>query len=144
MLLRRPDVVQAEYQLLAANAEIGAARAALVPEDFADRPARLCQHCPRQPVHRRRLWLERRAQRRLSDLPGRRRQGQCAVTEAQRDAALAKYQQAIQTAFREVADALARHGTMSERLGAPQAQQDAAADNYPLIDARYRGGIDTS
>ena len=44
VLLRRPDVVQAEYQLRAANAQIGAARAALVPAHHADRPARLRQH----------------------------------------------------------------------------------------------------
>ena len=64
------------------------------------------------------------------------------LTEAQRQAAVATYQKTIQTAFREVADALARRGTMNERLRALEAQQEAAADNYRLFDARYRGGID--
>ena len=64
------------------------------------------------------------------------------LTEAQRDAAVASYQKAIQTAFREVADALARRGTMNDQLRARQAQRNAAADNYMLSEARYREGID--
>jgi multidrug efflux system outer membrane protein len=65
------------------------------------------------------------------------------LTEAQRDAAIATYQKAIQTAFREVADALARRGTINDQLRARQAQAAAAADNYMLSNARYREGIDS-
>ena len=64
------------------------------------------------------------------------------LTEAQRDAAVATYQKAIQTAFREVSDALARQGTAGDELRARQAQQDSAADNFRLAEARYRAGID--
>ena len=64
------------------------------------------------------------------------------LTEAQRAAALATYQKAIQTAFREVADALARRGTIDDELGARQRQQAAAADVYVLSEARYNAGID--
>ena len=64
-------------------------------------------------------------------------------TVAERDAAIALYQKAIQTAFREVGDSLARQGTAGDELRARQAQQDSAADNYRLADARYRAGIDS-
>ena len=70
------------------------------------------------------------------------------LTEAQRDAAVAEYQRTIQQAFREVADALARRGTIGEQLRARQSQREAAADTYLLTEARYRndksflGGLD--
>jgi len=64
-------------------------------------------------------------------------------SEAQRDAALATYEKAIQTAFREVSDALARRGTIDAQTAAQRALTAAATDNYRLSDARYRGGIDT-
>ena len=64
------------------------------------------------------------------------------LTEAQRNAALATYQRTVQTAFREVADALAREATMGTQLDALQRRKAAAADNYLLNEARYREGID--
>jgi multidrug efflux system outer membrane protein len=65
------------------------------------------------------------------------------LTEAQRNAALASYQRTVQTAFREVSDALARRATMDEQLAATQRQQAAAADVALLEEARYRAGIDS-
>jgi multidrug efflux system outer membrane protein len=64
------------------------------------------------------------------------------LSEAQRQAAVATYQKAIQTAFREVSDALARRGTMADQLSARQRQQSAAADYYLLSEARYKAGVD--
>ena len=64
------------------------------------------------------------------------------LSEAQRNAAVATYQKTIQTAFREVADALARRGTINDEIAARQRQQAATADNYMLTEARYRAGID--
>ena len=63
-------------------------------------------------------------------------------TVAEREAAAAAYQRSIQTAFREVGDALARQGTATDELRARQAQEASAADNYRLAEARYRAGID--
>jgi multidrug efflux system outer membrane protein len=60
-----------------------------------------------------------------------------------REAALARYQKTIQTAFREVADALARRGTIAAQLDAQARQVAAATDNYELANARYRGGVDS-
>ena len=65
------------------------------------------------------------------------------VTKAQRDAALASYEGTIQTAFREVADALAVQGTIAERVRAAGANTSAAADTAMLADARYKGGVDS-
>ena len=64
------------------------------------------------------------------------------LTEAQRNAALANYQNAVQTAFRDVADALARRATMDDQLAAAQREQTAGADNYLLTRGRYRAGVD--
>ncbi len=69
--------------------------------------------------------------------------GNVAVSEARKDAAIAAYEKAIQSAFREVADALATHGTIAERQRAARENTEAAADAANLADARYRGGIDS-
>lgn len=143
ILLRRPDVVQAEYELRAANAEIGAARAALFPTisltgllGFASNSlsslfasgsfAWSAGADASYPIFR----------------AGAGRAG-VALSEAQRDAALATYERAIQTAFREVSDALARRGTIEAQVTANERQVAAASDTYTLADARYRGGIDS-
>lgn len=142
VLLRRPDVVQAEYDLRAANAEIGAARAALFPTisltglfSFAstslsylfvgDSLTKTASGAINYPIFR----------------AGAGRAG-VAQTEAQQRAALASYEGTIQTAFREVADALARRGTITEELAATERFAAAAADTFRLAEARYRGGID--
>src|SRR5207245_4714162 len=65
------------------------------------------------------------------------------LSEAQRNAALATYRRTVQTAFREVSDALARRATMDAQLAATQRQQAAAADVVLLEEARYRAGIDS-
>lgn len=143
VLLRRPDIVQAEYELRAANAEIGAARAALFPTIsltgalgyasgslsslFTD-GAFSTSVAPSvtYPIFR----------------AGAGRAG-VAQSRAQYDAALAGYEKAIQTGFRETADALARQGTIGDEVAARQTQVAAASDTFRLTDARYRGGADT-
>ena len=143
ILLRRPDVVQAEYELLAANADIGAARAALFPRlsltglvGFASDALRTLftggafnySVAPSlsYPIFR----------------AGAGRAG-VAFSQAQRDALLATYERTIQSAFRDVADALARQGTIAEQTRAERANLLAAQDTFRLTEARYRGGIDT-
>ena len=143
ILLRRPDVIEAEYELRAANADIGAARARLFPTisltgllGFAsDALSSLFDGGAF-------TWSAGGdASASIFDFGGRR--AGVAVTEAQRDAALASYEGAIQTAFREVADALAVQGTIAERVRAAEANREAAADTATLAEARYRGGIDS-
>jgi outer membrane protein, multidrug efflux system len=142
VLLRRPDVVQAEYNLRAANGEIGAARAALFPRisltgllGFASRSLTslftgdaftfTAGETVSYPIFR----------------AGAGR-ANVRATEAQRDAALATYERTIQVAFREVSDALARQGTIAEQLQASRLLASATAETLRLNDARYRGGID--
>lgn len=143
VLLRRPDVLQAERQLYAANANIGAARAALFPtisltatlgtistalgglfgagtENFSIAPAAT-----------------------LPLFDGGNRRGNVEVARAQQLAAVATYEDTLQTAFREVADALATRGTIGEQLSAQTARAAAANTASRLSDARYRAGIDS-
>ena len=143
ILLRRPDVIEAEYRLRAANADIGVARARLFPTisltgllGFAsDALSSLFDNGSFN-------WSAGSdASATIFDF-GARRAGVDA-TKAQRDAALASYEGAIQTAFREVADALAVQGTISERVRAAAANSEAAADTAMLTDARYKGGVDS-
>src|SRR3546814_21133914 len=65
------------------------------------------------------------------------------TSEAQRDEAVATYEKAIQSAFREAADALARRSTIKEQLDAQESLGRASADSYRLAEARYRTGTDT-
>ena len=77
----------------------------------------------------------------IFDAGGRR--ANVAVSEAQRDAALAAYERAIQAAFRETADALAEQGSLAARQRAARDNADAAATTARLTQARYRNGIDS-
>jgi len=143
VLLRRPDVVQAEYELRAANAEIGAARAALFPTVSLTSLAGLASSALSS--------LFTGGAFNYSVAPsvsypifraGAARAG-VVQSQAQRDSALATYEKSIQTAFREVSDALARRGTIADQERAQQALTAASRDNFRLSEARYRGGIDT-
>ena len=69
-----------------------------------------------------------------------RNQANLEVAELGRDIALAQYEKAIQTAFREVADALAGRATLGEQLRAQEAQANAEAVRFRLADLRYRNG----
>ena len=143
ILLRRPDVVESEYQLRATNAEIGAARAELFPKisltgilGFASTSltSLFSGGAFNYSVAPSVSYPIFRAGAGIAGV---------AYSKAQRDAALATYEKTIQTAFQETADALARQGTIADQLKANQNFSAAALDTYRLTDARYRGGIDT-
>jgi multidrug efflux system outer membrane protein len=134
--------MQAEYQLLAANAEIGAARAALFPRITLTGLLGIASSSLSGLFSGGTFGWSASADATYPIFRAGAGKATVRLTEAQRDAAIASYQKAIQTAFREVADAFARRGTIGDQLRARQAQQDAAADNYMLSDARYRDGID--
>jgi multidrug efflux system outer membrane protein len=65
------------------------------------------------------------------------------ATKIDREIAVAQYEKAIQTAFREVADALAVRGTVDQQLSAQQSLVIAVAETYRLSNARYTKGIDS-
>jgi multidrug efflux system outer membrane protein len=143
VLLRRPDVMQAEYGLRAANAEIGAARAALFPTISLTGLVGLASTALTGLFSGGAFGWSAGADASYSIFNGGAGRARVALTEAQRNAALASYEKAIQTAFREVADALADRGTIGERLRSSSANVAATAETLRLVDARYRGGIDT-
>ena len=142
VLLRRPDILQAEHQLKAANANIGAARAAFFPritlttsigttsgqlsglfmsgsETWAFAPQITL------PIFDAGTWAA------------------YDVTKVDREIALAQYEKAIQTAFREVADALAQRGTLGDQMRRRNRSWTPRPTSYRLSDARYMKGIDS-
>jgi multidrug efflux system outer membrane protein len=142
ILLRRPDVVQAEYELRAANARIGAARAAFFPQISLTGLAGLSSSALSSLFTGGAFTWTVAPSASLPIFDGGANAGNLAYARAQRDYAVATYQKAIQSAFRDVADALARAGTIDDELGADRLNLAAAADNFALSEARYRQGID--
>ena len=142
VLLRRPDVVQAEYQLRAANAQIGAARAALFPRITLTGLLGFASNALVKLFTGGAFGWSAGADATYTIFQSGAGRANVRLTQAERNAAVASYQKAIQTAFREVADALARRGTMNDEIAARQRSQAASADNYTLTEARYRAGID--
>nr|MDQ2860801.1 efflux transporter outer membrane subunit [Pseudomonadota bacterium] len=143
VLLRRPDVLQAEDQLRGANANIGAARAAFFPAISLTGSGGLTSTAL--------STLFRGAAATWTFAPsitqpifdfGANR-GNLNLAKAQRDLAVATYEKAVQTAFREVADALAQRGTIDTQLAAQRALVAAAQDSLTLANARYQAGADT-
>ena len=143
VLLRRPDVVEAEYQLRAANAQIGAARAALFPRISLTGLLGFASSALTGLFSTDSLAWSASGDATYTIFQAGAGRANVRLTEAQKAAAVASYQRAIQQAFREVADALARQGTIGEQLRAGQAQREAAADSYLLTEARYRNGIES-
>jgi len=143
VLLHRPDILQAEGDLKGANANIGAARAAFFPritlvssvgfssDDLAGLfkgDAFTWSFAPRIT---------------LPIFDGGSNRANLTVAEVDRDIAVARYEKAIQTAFREVADGLAQRGTIDEQLAAQQSLTDATSESHKLSQARYEKGVDS-
>jgi len=141
VLMRRPDVLEAEDMLKAANADIGAARAAFFPQitltgalgssssdltGLFKSGSGAWNYAPQivLPVFDARTWAAHKA------------------TKVQQEIAVAQYEKAIQSAFRDVADALAMRGTVDQQARAQQSLVDAVAETYRLSNTRYNMGID--
>jgi multidrug efflux system outer membrane protein len=143
VLLRRPDVLQAEHQLIAQNANIGAARAAFFPR--LSLTAALGTISPALGG----LFGSGTGTYNVAPsvaLPlfdGGRNKGNLDYAKASQKVAVATYEKTIQTAFREVADALAQRGTIDEQVSAQTARANAAQVAAKLSDARYRAGVDS-
>ena len=142
VLLRRPDVEQAEHLLKAANADVGVARADLFPRISLTGLLGLASDALGALFSGGAFTATAGADAAYTIFDAGGRRASVAVSEAQRDAALASYEKAIQTAFREVSDVLAVRGTIGDRLAAARANSAAAADTERLTDARYREGIE--
>jgi multidrug efflux system outer membrane protein len=143
ILLKRPDVVQAEDQLKAQNANIGAARAAFFPTISLTAAAGTASG-GLSGLFAGGSWSYSASGSGLMTIfDFGRNQANLRFAEAGKQAAIATYDKAVQTAFREVADALAQRGTIDTQLAARDAGAQSADRAAVLADARYRNGIDS-
>jgi multidrug efflux system outer membrane protein len=141
--VRRPDVRAAEHALRAANADIGAARAAFFPSieltgfygNASDDLSALFQS-----GHTAWSFLP---QVRLPIFSGGANMAGLDLANVRKRIEIARYEQSIQVAFREVADALIARSTLEEQLRAQEALTRANEASYRLADIRYRGGVDS-
>lgn len=141
VLVNRPDVRQAEQQLIAANANIGAARAAFFPQITLTAQAGLASTQLSELFKSGTYGWTLASQLLLPIFDSGRRQAGLDTATAGRAIAVAQYEKAIQSAFREVADALAGRATLGEQLRAQQAQARTEAVSFKLADLRYRNGV---
>ncbi|MBS0336401.1 MAG: efflux transporter outer membrane subunit [Proteobacteria bacterium] len=140
VLARRPDVRQAEQQLIAANANIGAARAAFFPKISLTGSVGTASTELSGLFKGGSFAWSFIPQLLVPIFDAGRNQANLDVAVAGRDIAVAQYEKAVQTAFREVADSLAGRATLDEQARAQQAQAQAEAVRYKLADLRYRNG----
>lgn len=143
VLRNRPDVLEAERLLLAANANIGAARAAFFPSITLTASAGTSTAALSNLFDGGTGFWSFLPQLNLPIFDGGRNRANLRVSEIDRDIAVAQYEKAIQSAFRDVADALAQRSTLDEQLQAQTALVEAASDYEALSQARFRRGVDS-
>ncbi|KKY51498.1 transporter [Pseudomonas amygdali pv. tabaci str. ATCC 11528] len=140
LLQRRPDVLSAEHSLKAANIDIGAARAAFFPS------ITLTANAGSASTSLSGLFTSGSGSWSFAPsisvpiFDGGSNQATLDSAKVENQIQIQTYQQTIQTAFKEVADALAVRSTLDERVAAQQAYTDASRKSYELADALYRGG----
>ncbi len=141
LLTRRADIRQAEQQLIAANANIGAARAAFFPRISLTASAGTVSS-ELSGLFKSGTWgFTLAPQALLPIFDAGRNRANLDSAKAGREIAVAQYEKAIQVAFREVADALAGNATLGDQLAAQQLQATAEADRFRLAELRYRNGV---
>jgi multidrug efflux system outer membrane protein len=143
VLLQRPDVLQAEHQLIAQNANIGAARAAMFPRISLTATLGTISTALSGLFAGGSFTYTGAPSVALPLFDGGRLRGNLQVARAQQQSAVATYERSVQTAFREVADALAQRGTIDEQLAAQTARVSAATVALRISDARYRAGVES-
>jgi len=144
LLTRRADIRQAEQALIAANANIGAARAAFFPRISLTASVGTVSN-ELSGLFKDGSWgFALAPQALLPIFDAGRNQANLDAARVGRKIAVAQYEKAIQTAFREVADALAGRATLGEQVAALQGQADAEAERLRLTELRHRGGVASS
>lgn len=143
VLTRRPDILQAERQLRAANASIGAARAAFFPRITLTASAGTASGSLDGLFEAGSGTWSFIPQISLPIFEAGRLTASLEAAKVQREITVAQYEKAIQGAFREVADALAERATLTEQLDARRKLVEATAEGFKLSDARYKAGIDS-
>lgn len=143
VLTRRPDVLQAERILRAANANIGAARAAFFPSITLTTGAGIASDSLGGLFSGGGGTWSFIPQIKLPIFEAGRLTANLEATKVQREINVAQYEKSIQTAFREVSDAFAEKSTLTERLDARRKLVEATKASFTLSEARYKGGIDS-
>lgn len=143
VLLRRPDILQAENLLKGMNANIGAARAAFFPRITLVSTLGLGSDELTGLFKSGSLAWSFVPRVSLPIFDSGSNQANLQVAEKDRDIALAQYEKAIQAAFREVVDALAQRGTIENQMAAQQSLAEATAESYRLSMARFDKGVDS-
>jgi len=143
LMQRRPDIMAAEHCLMGMNANIGAARANFFPSISLTAALGTIAPVYHDLFSRGNgTWIfEPKAVLPIFD--SARNWATLKMSEADRDIAVAAYEKAIQTAFREVADALVRRATIGEQLDAQKSLVDASETTYALSQSRYEIGLDS-
>src|SRR5674476_755544 len=141
LLAHRPDIRQAEQLLIASNANIGAARAAFFPRITLTAGAGSASG-ELADLFKDGFWGWTLAPQLVQPLfDAGRNQAGLSSAQASRDIAVAQYEKAIQSAFREVADALAGQATLKRQLDAQQALLAAETARQHLTDLRLQNGV---
>ncbi|MFM2342154.1 MAG: hypothetical protein RLZZ592_1807 [Pseudomonadota bacterium] len=140
VLLQRPDVIQAEQQLAAASANIGVARAAFFPRLTLTASAGQASTSLSDLFSAGQFAWTMSTQLLATVFDAGRNRANLDSAKIARDIAVAQYEKAVQSAFRETADALAGLDTWRDQLAAQQVQLDAARETARLTDLRYRNG----
>jgi multidrug efflux system outer membrane protein len=144
LLQRRPDILQAEYNLKAANANIGAARAAFFPSiSLTANAGSLSPDLSGLFKGGSGTWLFQ-PQINLPIFNAGSLRASLDYSKIQKDIGVANYEKSIQTAFQEVADGLAARQTYTEQLQAQRDFVSANQDYYRLAERRYRIGVDSN
>ncbi len=141
LLLRRPDVRQAEQSMIAANANIGAARAAFFPNISLTAAAGFASSDVSDLFKSDSAMFSIAPSLYLPIFNAGRNRANLESAQAGQKIAVAQYEKAIQSAFREVSDALVGRQTLQDQLDAQSRQLDAESVRYKLSDLRYTNGV---
>ncbi len=143
LLQRRPDILAAEHALKAANADIGAARAAFFPSISLTGFAGLASTALTGLFSGGALAWSFAPQIRMPLFTAGRNRAALEVAQVRKQIEVARYEQAIQVAFREVSDALVARASFEEQLEAQIARVAAEQRRFELSETRYRNGIES-
>jgi outer membrane protein, multidrug efflux system len=142
LLERRPDILEAEHVLLATNANIGAARAAFFPTILLTGSGGTAADSITSLFSPGTAAWTLAPQVTVPIFDAGRNSANLSRAKAENREAVARYEKAIQTAFRETADALAGKGTYTAQLQAQTGLVASSARDYHLSEARFRSGAD--
>ncbi|HAT29671.1 MAG TPA: multidrug transporter [Janthinobacterium sp.] len=144
LLTRRPDIRGAELRLKAANANIGAARAAFFPRISLTAALGSTSNAFSGLFHSGTGSWSFAPQLSLPIFDAGRNRANLSLSETRKNLAVADYEKTIQVAFREVADALAARSYLGQQVTAQRAVQEAQAARLQLLRLRYENGISST